>query len=360
MRIYRWLLRLSPEALRRDYGAAMEDMFARRLTEARRRGAGYVAHVWGREVAGLLALALSERFGAVARTRHRQQRRLSRPKAGVMDVTTQEIWQATRRLARTPLFTFTAALTLALAIAANAAIFTVVNRVVVNPLPYPQSDRLIALDYGIPSRNIASGMTSMAWQLYFHLVDHARTLQHVAVYDSGAGTITGSGVPERLQITRATPSLTSVLGVQPAIGRWFIEPEGVTGAAPVVVLSHGLWVRRFGSDRSIVGRSITFDGVPTEVVGVMPATFSFPDSRTDMWMAAQSTRATASFLFTLTGVARLQDGATIETARTEITSLIETLSRVVTNQRGLTSTAIPLQESLVGRIARALWTLMAA
>ena len=277
-----------------------------------------------------------------------------------MDVTTQEIWQAARRLVRTPLFTLTSALTLALAIAANASIFTVVNRVVVNPLPYPQSDRLIALDYGIPARNVASGMNSMAWQLYFQLADHARTLQNVAVYDTDAGTLTGGGTPERVQIVLATPSLAPVLGVQPASGRWFIEQEGVSGAAPVAVLSHGLWLRRFGADRSIVGRSITFNGVPTEVVGVMPATFSFPDSRTDMWMAAQSTRAYASFLFNLYGVARLQDGASVESARTEITALIEDLSRDVPNQRGLISTALPLQESLVGRIARALWTLMAA
>jgi len=360
MRMYRWLLRLSPEALRREYGAAMEDMFARRLAEARRRGHRHVAHLWARELTGLLALAFSERFTAMAPTRHRQQQDLSRPRAGIMDVATQEIWQAARRLARTPLFTLTAAFTLALAIAANASIFTVVNRIVVNPLPYPDSHRLIALDYGFPARNIASGMNSMAWQLYFHLVDHARTLQRVAVYNSGAGTLTGSGTPERLQITRATPSLASVLGVQPAIGRWFIEAEGVTGAAPVAVLSHGLWVRRFGADPGIVGRSVTFDGVPTEVVGVMPATFSFPDSRTDMWMTAQSTRANASFLFNLNGVARLQDGASVESARTEITALISDLSRVVRNQTGLVSAAIPLQESLVGRIARALWTLMAA
>jgi hypothetical protein len=284
----------------------MEDMFARRLAEARREGAWRLTHLWARELTSLLVLAVTERFDAPRRARYQQQQ-LSRPKAGMMDVTTQEIWQAARRLVRTPLFTLTAAFTLALAIAANASIFTVVNRVVVSPLPYAQSDRLIALDYGLPARNIASGLNSMAWQLYFHLVDHARTLQHVAVYNTRAGTLTGSGIPERLLITLATPSLASVLSVQPEIGRWFIESEGVTGAAPAAVLSHGLWVRRFGADRSIVGRSITFDGVPTEVIGVMPATFSFPSTQTDMWMAAQSTRANASFLFTLNGVARLQD-----------------------------------------------------
>ncbi len=99
-----------------------------------------------------------------------------------MDVFAQEIRQAARRLIRTPLFTATAALTLALAIGANASLFTVVHRVVLNSLPYPESDRLISLDYGVPSRNIASGITSMAWQLYFQLVDQARTLEGVAVY----------------------------------------------------------------------------------------------------------------------------------------------------------------------------------
>ena len=223
MRMYRWLVRLSPEELRREYGAAMEEMFARRLAEARHEGVWRRAHLWGRELAGLLMLAVSERFGGAARTRARQQQRFLAAKAGVMDMTTQEIWQAARRLARAPLFTLTAALTLALAIAANATIFTVVHRVVMNPLPYPESDRLIALDYGMPARNVTSGMNSMAWQLYFHLADHARTLQHVAVYNSGGGTLTGSGIPERLQVTHATPSLASVLGVQPERGRWFID-----------------------------------------------------------------------------------------------------------------------------------------
>src|SRR5262245_29844037 len=162
-----------------------------------------------------------------------------------MDTTTQDIRQAVRRLVRAPAFTLAAALTLALAIGANASIFTVVHRVVMNPLPYPESDRVIALDYGVPARNMASGLTSMAWQLYFQLADRARTLEGVAVYFATAGTLTGGGTPERIMVTRATPSLASVLRVTPALGRWFTEAEGVSGATPVAVLSHGLWVRRF-------------------------------------------------------------------------------------------------------------------
>jgi predicted permease len=277
-----------------------------------------------------------------------------------MDATVQEIRHAARRLLRTPLFTAAAALTLALAIGANASIFTIVHRVVLNPLPYPDSERLIALDYGIPVRNVASGMNSMAWQLYFQLADHARTLEGVAVYDSGATTLTGRGDPERIRVTRATPSLAAVLRVSPALGRWFTEQEGETGAASVAVLSHGLWVRRFGANRSIIGRSIALDGVPTEVVGVMAEGFSFPDSRSDLWTAARSTRASASFLFSLTGLARLRDGTTVESARTEITALIKDLSRRVPNQSPLVSTALPLRDAIVGRIANSLWVLLAA
>ena len=360
MRTYRWLLRLSPHALRRDYGAAMEEMFARRMADAARSGPWRRTYVLCRELAGLLVLAISERFGAASRMRRRRQHALSSPKAGIMDVLSQEIRQAARRLIRTPLFTATAALTLALAIGANASLFTVVHRVVLNSLPYPESDRLISLDYGVPSRNIPSGITSMAWQLYFQLVDQARTLEGVAVYSSIPMTLTGLGEPQQIVVTQATPSLARVLRVSPAIGRWFTEAEGVTGAASVAVLSHGLWMRRFGGDRGIVGRSITLDGEPAAVIGVMPAAFSFPDTRSELWTAAQSTRATASFLFNLTGIARLREGATVETARTEITALIQDLSRRVPNQSGMASAAVPLQQAIVGRIANTLWILLAS
>jgi predicted permease len=360
MWLYRWLLQLAPEAVRREYGPAMEDMFAHRLTEARHASFWRRAHVWSRELTGLLVLAASERWGRPARMRRRRQRLLSGPKAGIMDTTAQEIRQAARRLVRTPVFTLAAALTLALAIAANASIFTVVHRVVLNPLPYPESSRLIALDYGFPARNMSSGLTSMAWQLYYQLTDQARTLESVAVYDFGAATLTGGGTPERIRISRATPSLLTVLRVSPVMGRWFTEAEGETGAAPVAVLSHGLWVRRFGGDPGIVGRSVPLNGVPTEVVGVMPAAFGFPDDRIDMWTAAQSTRAGASFLFSLNGIARLRDDTSIETARAEITTLIQDLSRRVPNQTGMASAAAPLQDFIVGRIATALWVLLAS
>src|SRR5205823_8941988 len=130
------------------------------------------------------------------------------------------------------------------------------------------------------------------------------------------------------------------------------------GAEPVAVLSHGLWSRRYGRDAGIVGRTLTIDGVPTTVVGVMPASFAFPDARVEAWIAARSSRAAASFLFTVAGVARLRRGARIADARTEITSLIADLARTSPNQAGLVSAAIPLQDAVIGSIATTLWILL--
>ncbi|HLG55241.1 MAG TPA: ABC transporter permease [Vicinamibacterales bacterium] len=371
MRVYRWLVRLCPEALGREYGAAMEETMANRLAAARTAGRWRAAKVWWRESAGLLTLAITERWDRAARIQpvspkpparvgRAHQRLLAAPKAGIMDMLAQELRHAARRLRRTPVFTAAAATTLALAIAANAAIFTLVHRVVLNPLPYAESERLLALDHGIPSRNVPSGVNVMTWQLYHQLADNARTLDGIAAYSASGATLTGSGTPERVVVTRATPSLLTVLRAAPTLGRWFTEAEGTPGAAAVAVLSRGLWVRRFGADPSVVGRTILIDGVPTDVVGVMPASFTFPRPPLDLWLPAQSTRASASFLFSVQGVARLRDDASVATARAEITSLIADLARTAPNQRGIVSMALPLHEAVVGNIAGALWILLAA
>src|SRR4030095_998369 len=126
---------------------------------------------------------------------------------------------------------------------------------------------------------------------YHQLADNARTLDSIAAYSGSRATLTGSGTPERIAVLRATPSLLTVLRVSPALGRWFTQPEGTPGAPAVAVLSHGFWVGRFGADPAIVGRTIVIDGIPTDVVGVMPASFAFPRTPIDLWTPAQSTRA---------------------------------------------------------------------
>jgi putative ABC transport system permease protein len=280
-----------------------------------------------------------------------------------------EIWQAVRRLLRTPVFTLSAALTLALAIGANATIFAVVQRVVLNPLPYPESDQLVRLEHGSARINVLSGI-GMTTGLYYQY-QRAQTLEGVAIYRAGESTMVGTGEPERIHVARTTTTLVSVLRVPPARGRWFTEEEGTPGAPLVTILSHGLWTRRFGGDPDVIGTSITLDGVPATVIGIMPASFAFPDPRTEAWLPAAISRATGFGLpFGYVGVGRLRPGPTVASARAELNALIADLPQAypgdlgvlgnLAGDGGLQSTAITQKEATVGDIARALWILLAA
>src|SRR5262245_46107537 len=191
----------------------------------------------------------------------------------------RELRNAARRLARSPAFTLASLLTLALAIGANTAIFAVVERVLLNPLPYPDSDRLVDLDHGATTtsgRSVAGGIQISAG-LYYHYLDRARTLDGIALYRTAEQTLTDGGEPERIRVTRVTPSLASVMLVPPLAGRWFTADEGAFApitqpsaqpASQTAVLSYRLWMRRYGGDRTLVSRQVTLDGVPTEVIGI--------------------------------------------------------------------------------------------
>jgi putative ABC transport system permease protein len=367
MFLYRWLLRLWPASVRRDYGQAMEETFARRLADARGAGGWRFARLWLREIAGLSTVALSERWGSTARERRRRHKLQLQGKAGRMNGFTQEIRHAVRRLARSPAFTGAAVLTLALAIAANVSMFAVVQRVVLNPLPYPRSDCLIELDHGAERLNLRSGM-GLTLGLYLHYSERARTLDRIAIYRSADLTLTGTGEPERIRATRATPSLASVLQVPPVAGRWFSEAEGVPGAPPVAVLSHGLWMRRFGGDPGALGRSVTIDGVPSQVVGIMPQSFAFPDPRVDLWLPEPVTRTMGFGLWTYRGVARLREESTVERARRELNGLIADLPAAFAGdplaqgnlETRLIAQARSLKEATVGGVERTFWILFAS
>jgi putative ABC transport system permease protein len=273
---------------------------------------------------------------------------------------------AARRLVRGPGFTLTSVLTLALAIGANAAIFVVVQRVVRNPLPYPDSDRLIALDHGAQRLNLPSGL-GMTRGLYYQYLTRARTLDGVAIYAVDDLTLTGNGDPERIRVARTTTTLASVMRVWPALGRWFRDEEGVPGAARVAVLSHGLWMRRYGRDPGILGRPVVVAGVPMEVIGVMPASYAFPDPRVDMWIAEPIARSMGFGIWTFRGVGRLRDGVGVADARAELNGLIGDLSRAYPGdanalangeQIKLLSAPRTLKETIVGDVARGLWILL--
>jgi putative ABC transport system permease protein len=304
--------------------------------------------------------AARREFGSVTSTR--EELRDMRTGAAI-----ERLWRetrhATRRLLRSPAFTVAIVLTLALAIGANAAIFAVVYRVVLNPLPYGESERLVALEFSVPVRNVPK-VYYVPSRLYFQYLDRAHTLDGLALYvATNELTLTGQGSPERIRVSRTTPSLASVLRVAPAVGRWFSDNEAAPGASPAAVLSHGFWVRRFGQDPEVIGRPIALDGVPTVVVGVMPASFAFPDPRVDVWIPAPYvTRTTATDGYAFAAVARLRDGATVAEARSELTRLAVELDPSYPNNgyKGLVSTATTLLDATVGNITVTLWILLTA
>jgi putative ABC transport system permease protein len=283
----------------------------------------------------------------------------------------KDVGFAARRLARSPTFTLASLLTLALAVGANAAIFAVVQRVVLNSLPYPESDRVIVLDHAgaLAAGAARSGAPCMTPGLYRYYADRARTLEAVGLYRTQEQTLTGNGEPERIRASRVTATLVSVLRVWPALGRWFTDAEGTPGAPQVAILSRGLWIRRYGANPAIIGRNVMLGGVATEVVGVMPGSFRFPDSRVDVWIAEQISPATPFGVFSHFGVARLRDGVSLSAARAELTGLIATLpmaypdvpmALTFANRMKLVSTAITLKDAMVGHVARTLWVVLAS
>jgi predicted permease len=351
MRLYRWLLRRSAPSLDREYGLAMEETFARRLADARRRGTLRVIYIWARELGGLVALHLNERQW----------------KAGRMETALREIHHAIRRLRQAPAFTVAAVLTLALAIGANAAIFAVVERVVLRPLPYPDSDRLIEVSHGALKLNQPSGFGTTPG-LYFHYLDRARAIESIAIYQSVDQTITGNGDSERIRVTRVTTSLVNVMAVQPVAGRWFLDDEGARGARSLAVLSHALWTRRFGRDERIIGSRITLEGEPVDVIGVMPPAFAFPDARVDVWRPLTLNRADGFGLWSYNGVARLREGVSYEDARSELNGLAADVGKAYPHDQmavGNAETQLvfagrTLKETILGGISKPLWVVLAS
>ena len=272
-----------------------------------------------------------------------------------------EIRQAARRLRTSPMFSMAAVLTLALAIGANAAIFVVVHRVVMNPLPYGDSERLVALLYAMPSRNIPS-IGTLTSRLYYHYRDNARTLEGIAVYRTEEATLSGGTTPERVRVTRAAPALTTVLRMSPLLGRWFTESEGTPGNDAVIVLSHNVWVSRYGGDPAVIGRAVTLDGLARTVIGVMPRGYLFPDPAVQMWVPLPLTPAAANDAFMFAAVGRLREGARVADARAELDRLGAELAAAHPGNGydQLVATTVTLLEATVGQISRALWILLAA
>lgn len=237
----------------------------------------------------------------------------------------QDLRYGARLLRRSPAFSVVAVLTLALGIGANTAIFSVVNAVLLRPLPFPGQDRLVRLFESNPkgdNRNVVNPLNFMEWR------DRTRSFAQMAAMHGWTSNITGEGEPLAVQGIRASTELFSVLGVVPFMGRAFIPEEGIEGRDHVVIFSYAFWLSHYGGDRNILGRKIMLNGDPVTVVGVLPRDFHFPRWKADIYVPMPLERGEARREGRyLSVIARLQPGVNLAQAQQDLSSVAARLSQ---------------------------------
>jgi putative ABC transport system permease protein len=268
---------------------------------------------------------------------------------------------AARLQRKNPGFTIIAIIALALGIGANTAIFSVVNTVLLRPLPYKDPERLVmvwedATKSGYP-RDTPAAANFVDWR------DQSQNFEGMAAIADESFNLTGSGDPERLEGRRVSANMFPLLGVDPQIGRVFTAAEDQPGAQRVVVLSYALWQRRFGGDPGIIGQSLTLNGESHVVVGVMPARFQFPSSDDQAWVPIALTQQEAGNRnrHYLEVVGRLRPGVSLAQAQSEMSTIAARLQQQYPQSNAeLGAVVQPLQEHLVGDIKPALLVLLGA
>ena len=282
----------------------------------------------------------------------------------------QTLWQdlhyGARVLAKKPGFTLIALLTLSLGIGANTAIFSVVNAVLLRPLPYSEPDRLVfiydsAPGFGIPKLGLMEAE-------FLRLRDQAQSLERVALYASTTLTLTGASEPERVSAGTASGNFFDTLGVQLVLGRAFRLEEELAGQSNVVILSHGFWQRKFAASRDVLGQALILDGHNYTIIGVLPQGFHSPlelqaDRAVELWVPP-SYSANPCCSHGLNVIGRLQEGQRAEQAQAETSAIIAGVMKDYPDgypKEGSSQTLVkPLQQEIVGDLTRALWVLLAS
>ena len=290
-----------------------------------------------------------------------------------MQTLLQDLRYGARMLAKKPSFTLVAIITLALGIGANTAIFSLVNGLLLRPLPYRDSDRLAIIWTHSPGANVAQDWPSPGQ--YNAVVAGNTTFEEIALIHGTNAILTGEGAPERLGVIRASSNLYSILGARPALGRLFIPEEDVGNKATTVILSYGLWQRRFGGDPGVIGRSLTLNGDSFTVVGVMPADFSLgyevvptvgaveqADLLLPLPMTAEDAARQGDENYNV--LARLKPGATIRQAQSELDAVTRGLEQQFPDyypaSRRFSFSVRPLLDQVVGDVRPALLVLLGA
>ena len=295
--------------------------------------------------------------------------------AGVIDSLARDARHAVRGLRRSPLFTLVALLTLAIGIGATTAVFSVVDGVLLKPLPYPQPERLVAVRHDAPGAGGLAGVDTglnLSPSMMVTYRDQGRSFEKIGLWGPIIATVTGLGEPEQLPGAIVTGQLLPAFGVPPLLGRWIAESDEPIDAPPVTVLGYGYWQRRFGGDRNVIGKSITINGSTVQIVGVMPKGFRLGDVAVDVIDVYRYDRAKlVPPPFFGVGIARMKPGVTIEQANADIARLLPVWidsfpfpggasgREVYLDTWKITPALRPLKADVIGTIGDTLWVVMA-
>ncbi|MBZ5535792.1 MAG: ABC transporter permease [Acidobacteriia bacterium] len=265
----------------------------------------------------------------------------------------QDVRYGLRMLARSPGVTAAVVLTLALGIGATTAIFTVVNGVLLRPLPYPEPERLVYIR-GNTYGPFATRAEYLAWK------DRSQTLSHIAAYMGFQGNLTVGDEAERVTCGTVTPSFMPLLGVQPVVGRNFSPDDDGSGTPAVVLLSHALWKRRFSSDPSVVGRTLTLDAKSYTIIGVLPASFQIPDQYSfsyGLWTPLSLSVAGEASVLLVRVIARLKPGVSHEQSLAELDTIMQSTLRRGTKRHAVVT---EWHEEITHGVKRSLLIFLAA
>jgi predicted permease len=290
-----------------------------------------------------------------------------------LDTIVRDVRYGVRMLRRNPMFSAVALITLAIGIGANTAVFSVVNSVLFKPLPYPKADELVGLRQTAPGAaglaNFADGLR-LSPSMYFTYAEHNRTFQSLGVWTNGTANVTGLAEPEQVRTVLVSDGVLQALSVRPEAGRWLSRGDQDPHGADSVMLSYGYWQRRFGGDRSAVGRNLTVDARRREIVGVMPQGFRLVNADSDLIVPLAFDRSKLILAgFGYEGIARLKPGVTTAQANADMTRMLPiwmdswsngpgTNSRFYETWR-ITPTIQSLKQEVIGNVGNVLWVVMA-
>ena len=272
-----------------------------------------------------------------------------------------------RRLRHSPMFTAVTLLTVGIGVGANTAMFSVINGILLKPLPYRDPEALVAPWQTAPALNLSK--MELSPSDYFTFRDENRSFEQIGAWTGGSVSVTGLAAPEQVPSLSVTEGVLNAIGIQPALGRWFTAKDDSPDSPQTVILTHGYWQRWFGGERSAIGRRILVEGEAREIIGVMPPGFRFLEEKPDLIFPLRFNRSKVTLgNFSFNPIARLKPGVTLAQANADVRRMIPIVntrfppppgfSAKLFEQAGIQPAVRPLKQDVVGELAKVLWVLM--